>query len=55
MSLWGPGEPVTPAKGLLLCGCEEPVMEQTEPVLETVVSATVPADGNTDDVTCKGT
>ena len=23
MSLWGPGEPVTPAKGLLLCGCEE--------------------------------
>jgi len=43
------------AMTLLLCGCEEPVMEQTEPVLETVVSATVPADGNPDDVTCKGT
>ncbi len=43
------------AMTLLLCGCEEPVMEQTEPVLETVVSATVPADGNPEDVTCKGT
>ena len=42
------------AMTLLLCGCEEPVMEQTEPVLETVVSATVPADGNPEDVTCKG-
>lgn len=40
---------------LLLCGCEQPVIEQlTEATQETVVAATVPADGNPDDVTCKG-
>jgi len=42
---------------LLLCGCKQTVVEQaaqTQPIQETVPAATVPADGNPDDVTCKG-
>ena len=48
---------------LLLCGCEKKDMgmifpAQTEPAAETAVDetvpATVPADGNPEDVTCKG-
>lgn len=38
----------------LLCGCEKSVQEQTEATQQTAVAATVPADGNPDDVTCKG-
>jgi len=39
---------------ILLCGCERSVAEPTEATMETVPSATVPADGNPEDVTCKG-
>lgn len=41
---------------LLLCGCEQKEISiaQTETMLETTVPATVPADGDPADVTCKG-
>lgn len=42
------------AMTLLLCGCEEVPVEQTETTRETAVAATIPADGNPEDVTCKG-
>ena len=44
---------------LLLCGCEEKTagrkaQEPTTEAVEETVPVTVPADGNPDDVTCKG-
>ena len=44
---------------LLLCGCETTAAApseyaQTEAIIETTIAATIPADGNPDDVTCKG-
>ena len=45
------------AAALLLCGCEEKNREITETettATEATVPATIPADGNPDDVTCKG-
>ena len=45
------------AAALLLCGCgqtKKALGESAEPEAEAMVPATIPADGNPEDVTCKG-